>query len=235
MAIDNSENVYITGHFKGNIDFDFGVGSHIMTSDYYDVYISKYDKDGGFIWAKSIGSSAYESSTSIVVDQNENIYISGSFVESVDFDPDPNSEFILTSPQDKSRNYILKLDTNGNFVWAKSFGNQTNPAHLATIDIDSNSNIICVGSFREVADFDPSDTGTFNLSSNGNEDIYILKLNLNGEFIWAKSLTGDINNDYATAIEIDNADNIIVGGEFYLTVDFNPSTLTTNNHNPHTQ
>ncbi|MEO0572165.1 MAG: Calx-beta domain-containing protein, partial [Bacteroidota bacterium] len=230
MAIGGNDDLYITGNFIGNVDFDFGTDNEIITSDGYDIFISKYTKDGDFIWVKSISSSSYESSTSLVLDDDENVYVSGSYEGSVDFDPDPNSEFILTAPQDRSRNYILKLDTNGNFMWAKSFGNQTNPAHIATIDIDSNSNIICVGAFREEADFDPSESTIFNLSSNGNEDIYILKLDSDGEFIWAKSLVGSAANDNANTIKIDNDDNIVIGGEFLFTVDFNPDSLVSNTH-----
>ncbi|MEM8510283.1 MAG: T9SS type A sorting domain-containing protein [Bacteroidota bacterium] len=230
MVIVSSDNIYITGNFRGTIDFDFGIEEYKLTSNNYDVYICKYDTNGDFIWAKSIGDSSFESATSIVADQNENIYVSGSFEGSLDFNPDPSADFILTAPTDRSANFILKLDADGEFVWAKSFGKQTSPAQIATLAIDADSNLICVGAFRETADFNPSDTEIFNLTSNGNEDVYILKLDANGNFIWAKSLTGSINNEYATAIAVDNDNNLIIGGEFYLTVDFNPSSMTTNNH-----
>jgi len=230
MAIGDSENVYTTGNFRGSYDFDFDAGVFRLSGNEFDVYIAKYDKDGNFLWAKSFGNGNFDSATSIALDQNENVYVSGAFRGTVDFDPDPTASFLLQSPAGGGANYVTKFTKDGNFVWARSFGRQSGSAGIVSMDLDSNNNVYCAGAFRGVTDFDPSPTATFNLTSNGNEDVYILKLDTDGTFVWARSLVGSRINDNATALKIDADDNVIIGGEFFDTVDFNPSPTMINNH-----
>lgn len=64
-------------------------------------------------------------------------------------------------------------------------GSQYNEGH--DIAIDNDENVYTTGRFSGVCDFDAG-PGTFNLTSNGEEDIFILKVDSSGNFIWARSM-----------------------------------------------
>ena len=102
------------------MDFDPGAGTFNLTASnvYNDIFISKLDASGNFVWAKSIGGSNEDRGYSIATDASGNVYISGQFSGTVDFDPGAGI-FELTSEL-SSDTFILKLDASGNFVWAKT-------------------------------------------------------------------------------------------------------------------
>src|SRR5690606_28763621 len=100
----------------------------------------------------------------------------------VDFDPGIGV-FNLTS-NGSSDVFIQKLDVSGNFLWAKSFGGGPSSSAAAfSITIDNNGNIYTTGRFWATVDFDPG-VGVYNLTSNGRHDIFIQKLDVNGDFLW---------------------------------------------------
>jgi hypothetical protein len=85
-----------------------------------DIFIQKLDANGNFLWAKSFGGRDYDQGTSIAVDADGNVYTTGYFIDTVDFDPGPDSMKI--SAVGLWDSFIQKLDANGNFLWAKSSG-----------------------------------------------------------------------------------------------------------------
>src|SRR3989338_7102439 len=93
-------------------------------------------------WAKQIGDSAsIDEKSSLEIDAFGNLYITNSFVGTVDFDPGPGS-FNLTSQGMDRAVFIQKLDANGNFIWAKQIGGPfvpgfPNPTHSNAIAVDA--------------------------------------------------------------------------------------------------
>ena len=126
IAIDGSGNVYSYGWFKQTADFDPGPGVFNLTAfvslTMYatDAYIQKLDANGNLIWAKQMGGPFNELGWSIAIDGSGNVYSTGQFYGTVDFDSGAGV-FNLTSAGG-SDIYIQKLDANGNFIWATSFG-----------------------------------------------------------------------------------------------------------------
>ena len=109
------------GSFQGTADFDPGAGTFNLTSaGDYDIFISKLDSSGNFVWAKSLGGTGYDVSYGIALDSGGNVYTTGSFSGTVDFDPGAGT-FNLTSAGTGDI-FVSKLDSNGNFVWARSLG-----------------------------------------------------------------------------------------------------------------
>src|SRR5690606_19356246 len=84
--------------------------------------------------------------------------------------------------------FIQKLDSNGNFIWVKSIG-ATNHEISRAITIDNLGNPIVTGYFEDTVDFDPG-AGVFNLTSAGGDDVFLLKLDINGNFVWARAIGG---------------------------------------------
>lgn len=221
ITTDMSGNVYTTGRFQGTIDFDPGVGVFNLTATgnaYEDIFISKLDVSGNFVWAKQMGGTSNEEAWSIVVDTVGNVYTTGWFQGTADFDPGIGV-FNLTAPGNENI-FISKLDSSGNYVWAKNIGGASNDNGY-DISVDPFGNVYVTGFFEGVADFDPG-VGTFNLTSSGSSDIFVAKLNSFGGFLWAKGF-GDVTSaDKGFSVALDLLGNVYTTGFFNGTVDFDP-------------
>lgn len=230
IAIDLAHSVYTTGCFKGTVDFDAGTGTFNLTSSGgNDVFISKLDSSGNFVWAKIIGSIGDDVGTSIVTDNLGNIYITGYFGGTVDFDP--GAGIYNLSTQGARDIFILKIDSSGNFIWAKTIGGTGNDG-ASSITIDALNNVYITGYFEGTVDFNPN-IGTYNLTSSGIEDIFISKLDSSGNFVWAKCM-GGVGEDEGSSIAVDDSGNVYTTGHFGFTssggsgllADFDPGTGT---------
>lgn len=225
ISLDASDNVYITGGFHGTVDFDPGAGTFNLTSSGgSDIFILKLGSSGNFVYAKSLGGTGDDVGNSIVTDVLGNVYTTGSFQETTDFDPGVGT-FNLTSAGGNDI-FISKLDSTGNFIYAKSMGGTDNYDIGYSIAIDTFNNVYTTGSFRTTADFDPG-VGTFNLTSMGGWEIFILKLNSSGNFIWAKQMGGTWY-DESYSISLDASCNVYTTGYFQSTADFDPGVGTFN-------
>ncbi len=220
IVLDDQGNIYTTGYFFDTVDFDPGVGVFNITSTgSADVFISKLDAAGNFVWAKHLGGSQADYSFSIVLDNTGNLYTTGLFHGTSDFDPNAGV-FNLTSTGGDT--FISKLDTSGNFVWAKQVDSPANFNLGITLALDASGNVYGTGYFGGIADFDPS-ASIFNLTSSGNFDIFIWKLDVSGNFVWAKRM-GGTDDDIGNTIKVDDSgSNIYCTGEFRSTVDFDPN------------
>src|SRR5438552_2041239 len=86
IAVDAAGNVYATGGFSGTVDFDPGPGVFNLTSaGGYDAFVSKLDGAGNFVWARALGSST-DDGNGIAVDGAGNVYTTGAFQGTADFD-----------------------------------------------------------------------------------------------------------------------------------------------------
>jgi len=185
ITVDLAGNVLTTGHFRNTVDFDPGPGVFNLSAGFYDSFISKLDAFGNFVWAIKFGEATNdENGYSIAVDAAGNVYSTGSYSNTVDFDPGVGV-FNLTSACNGI--YVSKLSPTGDFVWAKSLGGPGCGEAGNSILVDASGEVYITGLFQGTADFDP-DAGTFNLTSAGGFDIYICKLDINGSFVWAKQL-----------------------------------------------
>jgi len=224
ITTDACSNVYTTGYFKGTVDFDPGVGTTNLTSaGNKDIFIQKLDSAGNLLWVKQIGGTYYDVGYSITTDASGNVYITGCFEGTVDFDPGAGIANLTSAVAHDI--FIQKLNTAGNLLWVKQIvGTSFNRGLSITIDADGN--IYTTGYFEGTADFDPG-TGTANLTSAGNKDIFIQKLDDAGNFLWAKKM-GGTNNDWGNSITTDAGGNVYTTGNFQETADFDPGAGITN-------
>ena len=221
VVADGSGNVFVTGWFDAVVDFDPGPGTYTLNagSGGRDAYVAKFNSLGNFIWAKSFtGTSGGSYDSKIAIDALGNVYSTGNFGGTFDFDPGIGVYNLSSNGVEDI--YISKLDANGNFLWAKSFG-ESNTDYVFSIAIDLNNNIYTTGTFQNTIDFDPNG-GVFNLTSNGLDDNFICKIDQNGNFQWAKKV-GSTSNDVAKSIAIDNSGNACIAGYYSGTVDFDPN------------
>lgn len=224
IVTDASGNVYTTGAFTGTVDFDPGAATFNLTSaGGLDIFVSKLDAAGNFVWAKQLGGTSDNSGISIAVDASGNVYTTGEFQGTADFDPGAGTFNLTSAGADDI--FVSKLDAAGNFAWAVRFGSTGGEAGLA-IALDASANVYTTGAFRLTVDFDPG-AGTANLTSAGVDDVFISKLDATGNFIYAKRL-GGTSNENSYSITVDASGNVYTSGFFIGTADFDPGVATVN-------
>ena len=230
-------NIYVSGGFIGTVDFDPGSGVFNLTSQnttYGDNYLLKLDQNGNFLWVKqwnfnptnnsfysgNSGNSGFEFKVTPL-----GIFITGAFTGTTDFNPSNGVNNMSANGTSSWDAYFLKLDLNGNYMWAQCYGGSSSD-WSRNVAFDSNDNIYLIGYFSGTSDFNFS-SATNNLTSNGAADVFILKLDPNGNFIWVKKIGGTTNDDFIN-IEIDTQNNIYYGGGYYTssTIDMDPGAGT---------
>jgi hypothetical protein len=228
IAVDAAGNSYITGYFNGTADFNPGTATNnLVTTGSNDVFICKLDVNGNYVWAKSFTGSGSDGGNAIAVDNLGNVYTTGFFAFTPDFDPGAGS-YPLSSTGGPDV-FVSKLDANGNFVWARSFGSSASGIGTDfgnSIAVDVSGNVYTTGTYKGTADFDPG-AGTYTLAtgSNFNEDAFVSKLDASGNFVWAVSYTGP-NSDAGRGIHCDASGNVYTVGNFSGFVDFDPAVTT---------
>jgi gliding motility-associated-like protein len=228
VGIDAVGNVYSAGFFEASVDFDPGPGVFMMTGGNYansGVYISKLDANGNFLWARQIPALLQFSQLELKIDAPGNIYlVSETWVAA---DMDPGLGVFTISPIGFRDIFVVKLNTNGDFVWAKQIGGPGDTGPRASmLELDKDNNIIIAGGFNNTVDFDPG-PAVYNITSSAHVQSFLIKLNNNGDFIWAKQFGNSpelYGGSNITNIECDASSNIVVIGGFTRTCDFDPGS-----------
>ncbi|MBK8366031.1 MAG: SBBP repeat-containing protein [Bacteroidetes bacterium] len=219
IGLDNHDHIYSVGYFN--------------YSSSNNIYIGKHTTSGTNVWTKDMGATSNEDARGLAIDTiNNNIYVTGLFNGTTDFDPNSGIQNLTSATND---GYILKLDSGSNFIWVQQIGG---PGLDYGVDIstDHNGNIYNVGIFKNSVDFDPSPTSTFTLNGGSSFEIYMLKLDNNGTFMGANQI-GNQLNETLNGIYVDKNNCISIFGTYKGTVDFDisPTTsysLTANGSNP---
>ncbi|GAB3700926.1 SBBP repeat-containing protein [Spirosoma flavus] len=224
VTVDGSGNVYTTGYFGGTADFDPGPGvANLTSAGMEDIFVSKLDASGNFLWAKRMGGTGYDQGTAIAVDRSGNVYTTGQFVGTVDFDPGAGTANLTSAGSEDV--FISKLDGSGNLVWARQIGGAMDDNGLS-IDVDLTGNVYTTGRFAATADFAPGPS-TATLTSAGASDVFVSKLNTSGMYVWAKRM-GGLSGDVGKSIALGSFGEILITGHFYETADFDPGPNTFN-------
>ncbi|GEM_PF-2269630 len=220
-AVDADGNVYTVGRFAAaTVNPGTGV---LVNQGGDDIYVQKQDVDGNFLWARSYGNTGADVAYGVAVDASGNVYVTGRFVQAVQFDPSaPAITPIGTAGQ--ADIFVLKLNTNGDFEWVRQMAGQNFDVGNA-IAVDADGNVYTAGSYQGAAtapiappDFDPGPE-THILPTNGGTDIFVQKMDTEGNFIWARTM-GGTSNEAATAIAVDADKNVYITGSFIGEVDF---------------
>jgi len=209
IVMDNSGNIYITGRFGGDITFGTTPPTTLSSNLSGNIYIAKMDSNGNWLWGKGAGGSTSSFCYGLAVDSDENCYVTGIFDHNITF-----GSTTLTAQGDENM-FIAKMDNNGNWLWAKqaegfdNFGNY--------IAVDNEGNCYACGYF-----FDRATFGSYTVTSNTGDGIYVAKLDSNGNWLWVASA----NTKDACGFALDKNGNSYVTGSFYNSATFGNTTLT---------
>lgn len=218
ITSDGKGNIYVAGRFNGTMDFNPGTGVDTLRSaGGNDIFLAKYDAAGNYVWAKGMGGKGTDWARGVAVDASGNIYITGYFAETADFNPGPGIDTVRSAGG--SDVFLAKYDQNGNYLWAKGIGGNKSDNAFG-VAVDGKGGVYIAGYFNGTADFDPG-AGIDTLVSLGLGDIFLAKYDSDGNYAWAKRL-GNKSDDQSWGLAVDGSGYVYVIGTFGGTVDFDP-------------
>ncbi len=226
ITTDKWGNVYSAGFFNDTVDFDPGGGQYLQYGrGNNDVFLTKYDALGNFLWARTFGNTGTDQCAGLKTDVMGNVHIAGQFSGAIDLNPGGTNGKLTAMGTDV---FVAKYDSSGVLIWAKRMGG-TGQDIAYGLDVDVAGNVYTTGEYegsaRSRADFDPG-PDSFKLFSQGNGDIFVSKLDAEGNFVWAKSMGGP-SSDYSYGIAVDKWGNVYTTGAFQDSCDFDPGPGTT--------
>ncbi len=219
IKLDDAGNVYVTGRIAGEIDLD-----HTDSEDLYDTksfnssfLLIKLTADGDQVWTKLIDGIANDNiySSDIVVNQIQEVYISGNFRGTQDFDS-LGTNGGLTAFGDHDI-FLMKLDAFGNFLWVKQMGGGSYENNIG-MGQTPDGDIILVNSAWGGGDYDPSPNDSI-LTSTNSSFTTISKYTPNGDFIWGKVMEST-NQISPKVFKMDIRGQFYIGGYIYGTADY---------------
>ncbi|MCB9246979.1 MAG: hypothetical protein H6606_11195 [Flavobacteriales bacterium] len=224
MVVDRAGNSYVIGTYSGVMDVDpsdsvlyFNAGNSNV-----DMFLIKYDSSGSLKWAITSNGVNGTRGNAICLDSFGNVYATGSYHNTVDFDPSTSAGTSVTN-QNANNTFVAKYSTDGKFEWVKGFRSHqsgTSKGWNAGHDIaaDRNGDVLVTGLFRDQVDFDPSSARN-DLNSRGGDDHYVVRLDSSGQFIWAERF-GGTSWEYEADLVLDDSGNVYVAGNFQSSATF---------------
>ncbi|MBL4753193.1 MAG: T9SS type A sorting domain-containing protein [Flavobacteriales bacterium] len=223
IGIDASGNIYISGGLGTKVDFDPGPDTAFVTSaNANDLFIAKYNGIGEYIWAYTIGGPGINYMYSLKLDlaSDGDLYIGGSFQDSVDFDPGPGVANLTSAGLDDI--FLAKYDSAGNYLWAqRAGGTQSDLCFDIALDTSSGGVYMC-GCFKDSADF-----GSLSLIASAETDIFFGNYDGNGNPLWVQR-AGLVFVECAEGIALDpnSFGDVYIVGTFYDYMDLDPGLDT---------
>jgi uncharacterized delta-60 repeat protein len=201
VAVDSSDNIYVTGSTYGGLDGNTNSGST-------DIILVKYNSSGTKQWTKQLGTSSSDSGYGVTVDSSDNIYVTGSSSGGLDNNTNAGGSDI----------FLVKYNSSGTKQWTQQFGSSSGD-YGSGVTVDSSDNIYVTGSTYG---------GLDNNTNAGSDDIFLVKYNSSGTKQWTKQLGATsfyvIPTDRATGVAIDSLNNVYVTGTTSGDMDGNTKT-----------
>lgn len=224
VKTDVAGNIYVTGHFStANYVFDPTGAINLPYSGQDDAYVLKLDAAGNYQWAKSFGGSGRDEPSAIAIDKPGNIYITGSFSDTSDFDPGPGVANLTTPSPGWISIFLCKLNSSGDYVWANGIGGPSQN-YSRDIVLDTSGRPIITGMFSGTVDLDPG-SSVFNLSASPQSlSLLLAQYDTAGNFRWGNTTTTTGGTTTVTSagstLAVDNLGNVFLAGNFLYTTNF---------------
>jgi len=220
LSLDSSSNVYVVGDY-GSTSIDFGNGA-LENAGKNDIFLAKFDSSGAPIWSAAFGGEDHERGRAVAVSPNGGFYITGAYMSAaVDF----GGNLLVNSGGDCGQvgcfdAFLAKFDSDGNHTWSRSIGGEDHDEGLS-VAVDSEGNVYAAGRFYS----EQVDLGGVLLVNAGKNDMFIMKMDANGEDLWATSF-GAANDDNLYSMSVDTSGNVYLIGDFMSpTLDFGGAPL----------
>lgn len=216
IDVDASGNVFIGGNFKGTANFG---GEDLVSAGNTDIFMARFTSNGNHVWSKRLGGSATlygDSLAGLIIDQQGDIVIAGSFFESANFGGD-----WLGAAWTGFHPFVAKFNADGVHQWSKALSAPEVQAQLLGVSVDSQNNIGCTGHFTGTINFGGDTLAASGILGGGSG--FVVKLNSTGSHLWSRAFAGG-NQGYC--IEVDSQDNFLVAGIFTFSSNFGGCNLS---------
>lgn len=226
--VDDDGSIYLTG--QGYIFSDLDPDTPVVALPANGIFFAKYDSTMRFQFVKAItGPTSNNFGTDIKTDALHNIYLTGTFRNTIDVDPGPGVvSFTPVGVNSFDDVFVASYAPNGDYRWAFRLGNSP-PDHGAALQIDDSANVYIAGNFSTSSltpvDFDPGPATAY--MSGDMVDVYVAKYDSSGHYRWVKKI-GGVRDQYFTEFERTNSGDLYLTGWFYQTTDFDPGIGNTN-------
>jgi len=217
LALDGNGNIYGTGIFKADTDFNPGANSNVLTfAGNTDAFLVKYNNNGALVWARALQGIDIDVANDVAITHDGNVLVAGVFSNSIDLDPSGNAAFVTSTGQRDI--FFANYSPNGHYRWGKRLGGTGND-YAYSITSDNQRRIFLAGSFQSTIDANPNPNDVFNLTSAGDADMFFIKLDSVGNFKNAVSVGGS-NGDLPQRIAVNNTQQLYATGWFQGTCNF---------------
>jgi hypothetical protein len=225
IGADAAGNVYIAGNVGDSVDFDPTINTAYNENVVHTscLFVAKYDVNGNFLWTLPFETQVTGRIHDLVIDDNNNISITGYTQQAFDFDPSGNTA--ISSALGTYKGFLARYDSDGNYLWSAVMAGSAGKCEGYNLAVDHNGNVCATGYFDHSSiDFDAG-AGTLNLTNVSTLDVFTVKYDNAGVFVWARSV-GSGSQDEGHGIAVDNEGDVYVTGTFWGTTDFDPGVGT---------
>jgi hypothetical protein len=231
LTSDGSGNLIFGGIFTDSTDMDPGPGNYILYGNSnltLDGFICKVDSGGNPLWAYSIGGQRTDEVLGVATDPLGNVYACGHFRDTVDFNPGAGVFNLISTLNPlgffQEDGFVVKYDSAGNFRWAVQIPGPR-VQQCTTVVADAMGNVYVAGDFTDTLDLDPGAPVVQRVAASTATDMFLIKLDSSGNYVWGFTL-GAGYAERAATLCIDPNGDILLGGTFGQTVDFDPGSGT---------
>jgi hypothetical protein len=218
IAADQSGNVVVAGHANGPVDFG---GGELGATEGFDVVVAKLGSLGSHSWSRRFGGTGQEWVNGLALDPSGDVLVVGSFERQMVFD-DLGGE-VLSAWQDDYDGFLARIDgTSGQTLWYRSFGLET-PQSVDDVAVSPTGDVIVVGDFR--ANIHLAGVVLPQTIAGDHDDAFVARFDGDGNHLWSRAY-GDGGADFARAVDVDSAGNIVVAGHFTGAIDFGGGPLS---------
>ena len=220
LTFDASNNLILAGFYAGTVDFD--PTNTLLQLPVYgsrDIFVQKFDGSGNLAWTKSVGSPDIDQANSVAADASGNVYVTGTFSSTADFDPGPSVSNLNAGGFEDG--FILKLNASGGFLWAKDLSTTGyNAAQGTGIALDTSGHVFVAGYYQGTLTLAAGQT----LTSAGSYDVFLGEYDTTGNYVASQSYGGS-GFDADFGIGVNTSGKVAIAGRYTGPATFGSITL----------
>ncbi|MBI2920648.1 MAG: hypothetical protein HYY18_06140 [Planctomycetes bacterium] len=235
VAIDGTGNGLVTGCLgreAGDVPIE-GWGD-VDTHGGSDIFVCKLGPDGRYAWFHAIGATSDDSGAGVAVDESGEVFVTGRFRDTVDFDPGPGRDRhrFKSTAWDRDDAFVTKFSAQGEYRWTQTIGGEGDDEGRC-VRIDRFGNAVVAGHFESKVDFNPGELREVRNARDG-RDAFATCLAGDGSWKWVFTFGGDRVTEHGMPlvdveeIELDAAGDLVLAGAYAGLVDFDPGEGTDN-------
>ena len=211
VVLDTEGNILVAGSFRGSLDADPSEDEFMLTSEFDDIYLSKFDPEGNLIWAQTVrANNSEERILDLALGDDGALYMGGY----IDFSPNRNNDIPFLGK-------VIPADTS--LEWNYIIASEGRIDGINEIALHGN-HLYCTGSFVGMGNFSSSPDHEVVLDAGAGEDLFVLKMTTDKDLVWAIHVGVDQENDdvVGKSIVVDDRGDVYVSGQYHGLVDFDP-------------